>query len=208
MLQSPENEALSRSFPFSNLSKHPNVSSDSLPVVTQLASQANTDAVYQSWCDHSGSLKLTPARTHTGTHMHTQSWSILKRRCRVSQSLVVQNPSPWLKLGGLTHWIIQVQQMSLISSAILGLKYHFHDKTIYLGHGSLASSTQKLPNHWSIYLHALGSFSVSLSAPLSPFFALWVYQVIYFSDSHSVGQPLIAGIHVHGLCGWKEDLWP
>lgn len=36
------------------------------------------------------------------------------------------------------------REMSLISSAILGLKHHSHDKTMYLGHGSPASSTQKM----------------------------------------------------------------
>lgn len=56
--------------------------------------------------------------------------------------------------------------MSLISSAILGLKHHSQDKTIYLGHGSLASSTRKLPSRWSIYLHALLSFTLSRSASL------------------------------------------
>lgn len=157
------------------------------------------------------------SHTHTHTHRHAYAHTKLINTQTEMQSLTVPGGAEPFSLieAGWSHSLnnsgatdVSGRKMSLISSAILGLKHHFHDKTIYLGHGSLASSTQKLPNHWSIYLHALGSFSVSLSAPLSLFFALWVYQVIYFSDSLSVGQPLIAGIHVHRLCGWKEDLWP
>lgn len=36
------------------------------------------------------------------------------------------------------------KEMSLISNAILALKHHSHDKTMYLGHASPASSTQKM----------------------------------------------------------------
>lgn len=78
--------------------------------------------------------------------------------------------------GGWSHPLnnsgatdVSGREMSPISSAALGLKHHSGDKTIYLGHGSLASGTQKLPNHRGIYLHlyTLQSFSLSCSASLS-----------------------------------------
>lgn len=37
------------------------------------------------------------------------------------------------------------RKISLISSAIFGLKHHSPDKTIYVGHGSFASGTQEPP---------------------------------------------------------------
>lgn len=60
------------------------------------------------------------------------------------------------------------REMSPISSAVLGLKHHSGDKTIYLGHGSFASGTQKLPSHRGICLHLYThqSFSLSRSASL------------------------------------------
>lgn len=77
--------------------------------------------------------------------------------------------------GGWSHALnnsgatdVSGREMSPISSAALGLKHHSGDKTIYLGHGGLASGTQKLPNHRGIYLHlyAHQSFSLSCSASL------------------------------------------
>lgn len=172
----PWKQEASCSFPFTTPPppQHSNVSSDPVPVVTQTAGHANTDAVYHSWCRMPG-LAFTLARQHAYT---CARGTLINWQNQDAGSGSPPGDAEPLSLidGGWSHPLnnsgatdVSGREMSPISSAALGLKHHSGDKTIYLGHGSLASGTQKLPNHWGIYLHlyAHQSFSLSCSAPLS-----------------------------------------
>lgn len=84
-------------------------------------------------------------------------------------SLIDAGWSQPLNNSGVTD--VSGREMSLISRAFLSLKHQSHDKTLYLGHASPASSTQtmlQLPNHWSVYLHILLTFTLSALCPRLP----------------------------------------
>lgn len=70
--------------------------------------------------------------------------------------------------------------MSLISSAISGLKHHSPDKTIYLGHGRSASGTQE-------HLFACTAIISLLSS--ASFFR--IYGALYFAERLGFAQLLI-----------------
>lgn len=76
------------------------------------------------------------------------------------------------------------REMSLISSAIFGLKHHSPDKTIYLGHGSFASAS--LPTAGaSICMHSYCLASTAM--PYSPYSSEYIEHTALqrISDLHS-----------------------
>lgn len=198
----PENKRLLAAFPSPHLSpsQHSNVSSDPVPVVTQTASHANTDAVYHSWCWMPW-LAFTLARQHAYT---CARGTLINRQNQGTGSGSAPRDTEPLSLidGGWSHALnnsgatdVSGREMSPISSNVLGLKHHSDDKTINLGHGSLASGTQKLPNHRGIYLHLYThqSFSLSCSASLPHSHSSTKSTFQKTSASVSLRSPMFAG---------------
>lgn len=96
-----------------------------------------------------GVIALARSLSHTNTCAHICTHKLINPQAEMR--------SPWwyrtlfLIDAGWSHPLnnsgatdVSGREMSLISSAILGLKHHSHDETMYLGHGSPASSTQKM----------------------------------------------------------------
>lgn len=80
-------------------------------ILYQLASHADTDAVHQLVWSPLPALTLTHA--HADTYTRTCTHYMINPQTEMHSPTVPSGtePSPWLMLGGLIHWIIQVQQM-------------------------------------------------------------------------------------------------